>query len=279
MRIVDDGAIRAHANVRFRSEYHYAVFEYWRSAKVLRFLAQHGADRLGRVLDDGCGGGGMCVSLGEESDITIGIDMAARFTAAGTELASEKHVRNVRFASADGHALPFRDGTFDTVLSHAVIEHVTDPLGYLREARRVLRSGGLLYLQTAPYLSSSGVHLPRLRVSVPVHLFIGRPLAFRLFRWLGTHMPAALHSSAGSSSFVAMAGCGETKHDDLRYNVTVRSLRRHIAAAGFRVRHEELYVSGLARRWFPGVMLRAVPRTSFVRDVLVTNMEYLLQAD
>ena len=49
MRTVDDKAIRDHASVRFRSEYHYAVFEYWRSAKVLAYLDQTGVRRYGRV--------------------------------------------------------------------------------------------------------------------------------------------------------------------------------------------------------------------------------------
>ena len=60
MRQIDDEAISAHAAVRFRSEYHYAVFEYWRSAKLIAFLEGTGVDLSGRVLDDGCGGGGMC---------------------------------------------------------------------------------------------------------------------------------------------------------------------------------------------------------------------------
>ena len=51
MNVVDDQAIRTHAAIRFRSEYHYAVFEYWRSAKVLRHLDRCGVTRLGRVLD------------------------------------------------------------------------------------------------------------------------------------------------------------------------------------------------------------------------------------
>ena len=76
MRIVDDAAIREHGAVRFRSEYHYAMFEYWRSAKVLGYLNRAGITELGRVLDDGCGGGGMGVSFAEETVLpqsTVGV--------------------------------------------------------------------------------------------------------------------------------------------------------------------------------------------------------------
>ena len=279
MRTVNDEAIRTHGAVRFRSEYHYAVFEYWRSAKVLRHLDRNGVTRLGRVLDDGCGGGGMTVSFAEESDSAVGIDLSDRFAAAGTVLAREKGVANICFARTDAQALPFRDGAFDTVFSHAVIEHVADPLAYLREIRRVLKPGGLVFLQTAPYLAPSGAHLPRLKFPVPYYLFLGRRLSFSLARWLAAYLPASLDAPPDGSSFLTSARKGETKLDDLLYRVTVRNLRQNIAAAGFRVTREDLAFSGLAKRVLPGRVVRRVPAVPLVRDILVTDMNYLLRAD
>jgi 2-polyprenyl-3-methyl-5-hydroxy-6-metoxy-1,4-benzoquinol methylase len=279
VRIVNDEAIRTHGAVRFRSEYHYAVFEYWRSAKVLRFLERSGVNSLGRVLDDGCGGGGMTVSFGEEAESVVGIDLNDRFSEAGTKLAAEKGTINVGFVRANGQTLPFAERQFDTVFSHAVIEHVADPRAYVHEIRRVLRPGGRVFLQTAPYLSPSGAHLPRLRIPVPVHLLLGRTLAFGLCRWLGAHAAWALDAPAEGTSFISMAKRGETKRDDLLYLVTVRNLRQHIADAGLRIVREDLLVSGLAKRWLPGPVRRALTRIPLVRDVVVANMEYVLAAD
>ena len=93
-------------------------------------------------------------------------------------------------------ALPFRDGAFDLVLSHAVIEHVADAPLYLRECARVLAPGGHVYLSTAPYLSFAGAHLPRLKVPVPLHLLIGRRVAFATFRLLARHAPWTLKEPA-----------------------------------------------------------------------------------
>ena len=42
MRAIDERAIKAHADLRFRSEYDYALFEYYRSAKVIAFLERAG---------------------------------------------------------------------------------------------------------------------------------------------------------------------------------------------------------------------------------------------
>ncbi len=130
MRAIDERAIKAHAGLRFRSEYDYALFEYYRSAKVIAFLQRAGVAVRGRVLDAGCGGGGMPLSLAEEAGPVVGIDPIDRFGDAGVRLGRERGLRRLHFALADGMALPFSGGAFDLVLSHAVIEHVADaPLG------------------------------------------------------------------------------------------------------------------------------------------------------
>ena len=93
MRVIDADRIKQHARERFRSEYHYAVFEYYRSAKVLAFLEQHGVTVRGRILDAGCGGGGMPLSFAEEARQVVGIDLAPRFADAGHRLAAERGTR------------------------------------------------------------------------------------------------------------------------------------------------------------------------------------------
>lgn len=49
----------------------------------------------------------------------------------------------------DGHFLPFKDNSFDLVLSQAVMEHVYDPFLAAREIVRVLKPGGTLYCESA----------------------------------------------------------------------------------------------------------------------------------
>src|SRR5258708_25239465 len=90
VRAVDERAIKAHADLRFGSEYDYALFEYYRSAKVIAFLERAGVVVRGRVLDDGCGGGGMPLSLAEEAGAVVGIDLAERFQDAGVRLGRER---------------------------------------------------------------------------------------------------------------------------------------------------------------------------------------------
>jgi SAM-dependent methyltransferase len=275
VRTIDERAIKAHADLRFRSEYDYALFEYYRSAKVIAFLERAGVRIHGRVLDAGCGGGGMPLSLAEEADEAVGIDPIERFQDAGVRLARERNMRNLRFVLADGMALPFAPATFDLVLSHAVIEHVVYAPRYLRECARVLRPGGSLYLSTAPYLSFAGAHLPRLLVPIPLHLLAGRRVAFGVFRFLARHAAWTLKEPAHENSFIRDARRNEVKHDDLLEKVRVRRLRGQIAKAGLRIVREELHVTRSVRR-LPAALAAWLRDTPLTQDIVISNMEYVL---
>jgi SAM-dependent methyltransferase len=275
VRQINEAAIKAHADLRFRSEYDYALFEYYRSAKVLAFLERAGVTVAGRVLDAGCGGGGMPLSLAEHAEFVVGIDPIDRFSDAGVRLGRERGMTGLQFVRADGMALPFAAGEFDLVLSHAVIEHVADAPLYLRECRRVLKPGGQIFLSTAPYLSFAGAHLPRLRVPVPLHLLVGRPIAFRTFRFLARHAAWTLREPAHENSFIRDAKQGIIKHDDLLEKVTVERLRGQIRDAGLAVVREELHVTSTVKK-MPNAIGRFLGSSPLTRNALISNMEYVL---
>jgi SAM-dependent methyltransferase len=193
-------------------------------------------------------------------------------------LARERRVGNLQFAMADGMALPFVDGAFDLVLSHAVIEHVADAPLYLRESARVMANEGRMYLSTAPYLSFAGAHLPRLKVPVPLHLLFGRPAAFATFQFLARRAPWTLKEPAHENSFIKLARQGQKKDDDLLEKVRVARLRSQIAAAGLRIVREELHVTATVRR-LPAALATVIRNSRAVQDVFISNMEYVLARD
>ena len=51
--------------------------------------------------------------------------------------------------------LPYGDATFDLLVSMDVVEHVPEPLPWLREALRVVKPGGSLFFTTPNYASRS----------------------------------------------------------------------------------------------------------------------------
>lgn len=278
VRQIDETAIKRHSDLRFRSEYDYALFEYYRSAKVMAYLERAGVSIAGRVLDAGCGGGGMPVSFAEEAERLTAIDLRPRFRDAGTRLAAERGVDNLSFVVADGTWLPFREAAFDLVLSHAVIEHVADAARYLRECRRVLAPGGRMYLSTSPYLSFAGAHLPRLKVPVPLHLLIGRRAAFATFRALARHASWTLREPEHENTFIKAAKAGTVKEDDLLERVRIGRMRTLILDAGFEVLREHLHQTRTFRR-LPAPVSRWLRESPLTQDVVVGSVEYVLRVD
>jgi hypothetical protein len=151
---------------------------------------------------------------------------------------------------------------------------VADADLYLRECHRVLRRPGWMYLSTAPYLSFAGAHLPRLKVPVPLHLLLGRRIAFPIFRGLARHAPWTLRERADENSFIKAARRNAIKHDDLL--VRVRRLRAQIVRAGFTIGREELHLTGTFRR-LPGPLPRLLRDSRLTQDIVIGNMEYVLR--
>jgi DNA-binding transcriptional MerR regulator/trans-aconitate methyltransferase len=54
----------------------------------------------------------------------------------------------LRFASADARSIPFPDASFDVVLANHMLYHVTERHQALKEIRRVLKPGGMLFSST-----------------------------------------------------------------------------------------------------------------------------------
>lgn len=59
----------------------------------------------------------------------------------------------------DGHRLPFSDGSFDVVISNAVLEHVRDLPLFVSETSRVMRPGAVLDMLWHNFYAPSGGHL------------------------------------------------------------------------------------------------------------------------
>ena len=92
-----------------------------------------------RILDIGCGAGQTLIALGKPG-FCAGVDIDIEALRLGVEWNSD-----LNFAAAHGEALPFKTGSFDFVCSRVALPYMDIPEA-LREARRVLRRGGRLWL-------------------------------------------------------------------------------------------------------------------------------------
>ena len=118
-----------------------------------------------RVLDAGCGR-----SLFTE----IRRDWPFSITAADVDLdllrSRKAEHPQVRWAVAEAHPLPFRDGAIDALFAGELIEHLPDPAAGVAEFRRVLRPGGTLILTTPNRLRLANVADRSERPYSPDHL-------------------------------------------------------------------------------------------------------------
>lgn len=114
---------------------------------VARSLARGGMPAGARVLDAGCGTGGLLRHLRavQPGWTLTGVDLDELACALARERTDAEVVQGSIVA------LPFGAGTFDGITSCDVVCQVTDPAQALRELFRVLRPGGTLVLTMPAY--------------------------------------------------------------------------------------------------------------------------------
>ncbi|RPI23300.1 MAG: class I SAM-dependent methyltransferase [Acidobacteria bacterium] len=119
---------------------------------ILSVLYATPARETGRILDAGCGTGGLLRRL--EHRKAWGVEIASE----GIRFCQQRGLDNILQASVT--ELPFRPSSFDVVLSIDVLVHqwVPDDVGALREIRRVLIPGGFVLLQVAAHRALWSAH-------------------------------------------------------------------------------------------------------------------------
>ncbi|HRQ65515.1 MAG TPA: class I SAM-dependent methyltransferase [Xanthomonadaceae bacterium] len=113
--------------------------------KIIRLLDLSGAPhRTLRLLEIGTGAGVISHHLACHSGLACEVD--------AVDVVDQRQVSDgYRFQLVEGTALPFKDESFDAVISNHVLEHVgenEEQISHLAEMRRVMRTGAVAYLAT-----------------------------------------------------------------------------------------------------------------------------------
>lgn len=154
------------------------------------FAALVGRRSTGRVLEIGCGEGILLAAIKADSKTAIDISSLAL-------------VKTLKRTPADcavaiAERLPYRDGSFDAVLSVGVMEHFLDENAATTEICRVLRPGG-------SYVALIHVHATvGQRFKQKLREFVLPPRPVALVRWIvkklyrPIHQPLQTHYSVAS---------------------------------------------------------------------------------
>jgi SAM-dependent methyltransferase len=106
------------------------------------------------VLDVGSGVGSFVLGCRRRGLRAFGIEpdrIGQGGTLSSVQIARRRIEKQV-FAVAVGESLPFADRRFDLITMNQVMEHVADQVAVLREALRVLKPGGAVYVACPNYL-------------------------------------------------------------------------------------------------------------------------------
>ncbi|HZS35511.1 MAG TPA: methyltransferase domain-containing protein [Polyangia bacterium] len=146
MPSVVDANIEVHSKMAptyNESEPHFRPENQAKVRKVLEALRARVAG--GKLLDLGCGTG-FIINLARDLFSEIhGVDVTQAML---DRVATSPG--NITLHNARAEKLPFADASFDLVSSYAFIHHTEDYWAILREAARVLKPGGLCYVDLEP---------------------------------------------------------------------------------------------------------------------------------
>jgi ubiquinone/menaquinone biosynthesis C-methylase UbiE len=119
------------------------------------FLADVPFRKDAHVLDVGCGTGVLTRVIGRWPGVrsVIGIDPAPSLLARARRASAD--LPNVAFRQGDGRSLPFDDLTFDAVVFDSTLSHIPGPDQAIREACRVLKTGGCLAAFDGDYATTT----------------------------------------------------------------------------------------------------------------------------
>lgn len=185
----------------YRERYR-AVRPGWRSSgDQLETIVRSHLSQDSRVLDLGCGRGGVVELFWHDVSLAAGLDP-------DVPSLTEHRASGMPVIRGVGENLPFVDESFDLVVCLWVLEHLKDPQAMLREVRRVLRPGGHFVFLT-----------PNLRNPLMVANRMGR-----LLPWLQRRLVPKFYGRAEADTFPVQ----------YRAN-TVEAIRGHARAAGLEV--------------------------------------------
>ena len=182
-------------NLQNDGEKTYAMWQYEKGLDTIKlYLDRYTTDDMfaGKdVLDMGCAAAGKSlyyVSLGAKH--VTGVDIVEHYRAEAEGMA-EKLGFSDRFTFVIGSAyeMPFDDRSFDTVIMNDFMEHVDNPSAAIKEAMRLVRPGGRIFINFPPYYHPTGAHLSD-AINIPwVQLFYSDSALIKAYKELIRGVP------------------------------------------------------------------------------------------
>jgi SAM-dependent methyltransferase len=240
-------------------------------SSILPFVARRARVEAGlRVLEIGCGAGGVLAAFAERGASITGVDLhAPSVDYARQRFAAEAEGAAARFETADIYDVdPAElDGPFDLVLLKDTIEHIHDQQRFFARLDAFLAPGASAFLAFPPWQMPFGGHQQicdhRALMRLPYFHLLPRRAYAALLRRLGER----------PETVEALLEIKQT-------GISIERFERIVADTGYVVAQRTLYLVNPMYRYRYGLepreQSRLVARVPGVRDVLTTSAYYLL---
>lgn len=231
---------------------------------ILPLLARWGIQLNGaRVLDLGCGSGGLAVAIAESGAECWGVDLRPERIAYASQMAAEHGVA-VHLLAADILELNSFSQPFDLVVLSEVVEHLGDPAhvgALLRWCRDHLSAEGRIYVSFPPWFGPFAGHQagwPRIRYIPWYHL-----------------LPNVLQRLLAPERVVAYRRFAQELN-----HLAVGSFEKHLQEADLVIEKRELYLLRPEFRYrygLPALRSSLLARIPVLREVGTMGAYYLLR--
>jgi len=113
------------------------------AARKIALVSEHLRFKGSSVLELGCATGEACCAAMNGGAHVVGCDLSAD----AIQRARQRYPE-IQFYCKRAHESPFLPASFDGILAFELIEHLTSPLAFVRDAGSLLRPGGILAIST-----------------------------------------------------------------------------------------------------------------------------------
>jgi len=119
--------------------------------------------KKGLILDYGCGNGANTIFFKNAAKKIIGIDVEQNRVSEAIREAKQREIANIIYKKYNGRKIPFKDQSFDAIISFEVLEHTKNDKHSLKDIWRTLKPNGILCLSVPNkwyLMETHGFNLP-----------------------------------------------------------------------------------------------------------------------
>ena len=223
-----------------------------------------------KVLDIGCGEGGLLCALTEAGASGIGVDISSARLVKARKFANSNHLQHLQFITADFFSSPLKDESqkFDIILLRDVLEHLPDKQKVMKKLHDLMGAKSRLFITFPPFYSPFGGHQQILQSwlkYIPYFHALPTPL-WLFFRWL-------IKNFDGNTGYLKEAE--KLRKHRISMGLFIKSTKIH----GFKIVANRNYISRPSHRLrygLPVIISNHLGRIPVLREIFITGAFYLL---